>query len=266
MRVHHLNCGSMRPVGSPEPMVCHVLVVETPAGVVLVDTGFGSRDRDEWRERLGPTRYLMRPAYEDGETVVRQLVALGLDPSDVTDVVLTHFDADHVGGLVDLPQARVHLSADEHDAVHAPRTVLERGRYLPGTRAHSPTLVPHDPARGEGWRGFSAATEVVPGVVLVAMPGHTRGHCAVAVDAGPRWILHAGDTFYHRGQVGDPDRMPLLLGLSARMTTHDRARITENRERLTQLVAEGADDLLLVNAHDATLLERARSVARADAG
>lgn len=265
MRVHHLNCGTMRPLASPEPMVCHVLVVETPDGLVVVDTGFGTRDREEWRTRLGSSQHLLRPAYDDAETLVRQLEHLGLRPADVTDVLLTHFDADHVGGLVDLPQARVHLSGDERDAVLTPRTRLEKARYLPGTRAHGPQLVSHDPAKGEGWRGFPAATEVVPGVVLIAMPGHTRGHCAVAVDAGHRWVLHAGDTFYHRGQVGDPDPTPRVLAGAARLTAHDPKAIVENRDRLTELVAAG-DDLLVVNAHDATLLERALATASPSAG
>ena len=43
MRVHHLNCGTMNPhvIGR---IVCHVLLCETDAGLVLVDTGFGLAD------------------------------------------------------------------------------------------------------------------------------------------------------------------------------------------------------------------------------
>jgi glyoxylase-like metal-dependent hydrolase (beta-lactamase superfamily II) len=37
MRVHHLNCGTMRPPGAA--LVCHVLLVESDAGLVLIDTG-----------------------------------------------------------------------------------------------------------------------------------------------------------------------------------------------------------------------------------
>jgi glyoxylase-like metal-dependent hydrolase (beta-lactamase superfamily II) len=36
-----------------------------------------------------------------------------------------------------------------------------------------------------------------PDIALVSPPGHTRGHTCVAVDAGHRWVLHAGDAFYH---------------------------------------------------------------------
>ena len=43
MKVHHLNCGSMTPPASP-PLVCHVLLVETDGGLVLVDSGFGLDD------------------------------------------------------------------------------------------------------------------------------------------------------------------------------------------------------------------------------
>ena len=40
MKVHHLNCGTMHPYGVPT-IVCHVLLVETDNGLVLVDTGYG---------------------------------------------------------------------------------------------------------------------------------------------------------------------------------------------------------------------------------
>ena len=41
MKVHHLNCGTMNPPATAS-VVCHLLLVETDSGLVLVDTGFGS--------------------------------------------------------------------------------------------------------------------------------------------------------------------------------------------------------------------------------
>ncbi len=39
MKTHHLNCGTMRSPGAP--VICHVLLVETDNGLVLVDSGYG---------------------------------------------------------------------------------------------------------------------------------------------------------------------------------------------------------------------------------
>ena len=63
--------------------------------------------------------------------------------------------------------------------------------------AHNPNIVEDDP-HGEPWRGFAAAKaldEISPGIALESPSGHTRGHACVAVDAGHRWVLHAGDAF-----------------------------------------------------------------------
>jgi hypothetical protein len=42
MKVHHLNCGTMNSPGAP--VICHVLLMETDNGLVLVDSGFGLQD------------------------------------------------------------------------------------------------------------------------------------------------------------------------------------------------------------------------------
>ena len=44
---------------------------------------------------------------------MRQIQRLGFDPRDVRDIVLTHLDFDHAGGLCDFPEARVHLLGAE---------------------------------------------------------------------------------------------------------------------------------------------------------
>ncbi|MFC4072613.1 MBL fold metallo-hydrolase [Actinoplanes subglobosus] len=259
MRVHHLNCGTMRPARTPGGLVCHVLLVETDDGLLLVDSGFGLRCATDPARRIGTARHLIKPVLDVSETASRQVERLGHDPAAVRDIVLTHFDADHSGGLADFPQARVHLTAAESDAAQRPRTFTERHRYPPAQREHGPDLVEHHPEAGDVWRGFASATEIRPGVVLIALPGHTRGHAAVAVDAGDRWILHAGDAFYHRGQIDGSTPSPRMLVASERMIAYDRGLVAANHARLAELWAAAAPDLMIVNAHDPELLRRAQA-------
>ena len=52
MKAHHLSCGTMRMPTVPT-LVSHVLLLETDAGLVLVDTGFGLEDIVGPARRLG---------------------------------------------------------------------------------------------------------------------------------------------------------------------------------------------------------------------
>ena len=83
MRVHHLNCGTMCPiagrlVNAERRMVCHCLLVETPAGLLLVDTGFGVAAVTPPHPGV-PRRMqkLARPRFDAAETALRQLERLG---------------------------------------------------------------------------------------------------------------------------------------------------------------------------------------------
>ncbi|MGN2639219.1 MBL fold metallo-hydrolase [Nocardia takedensis] len=263
MKVHHLNCGTMHPPGTPDGLVCHVLLLEAPTGLVLVDSGLGLRDAADPATRFGPARHFVRPVFDPAEAAVSRLTSLGHDPRDVRDIVLTHFDADHTGGIADFPWARVHLTSNEADAALHPRGFGERGRYLPSQRDHDPILVRHPVEEGEPWRGFTAVTDlgdVAPGLALISLPGHSRGHAAVAVDLGDRWILHAGDAFYRETQLRPGGRPPRTLTAMERFIAHDYRRVRANHERLAELLAASGPELLLINAHDPHLLRRARRV------
>jgi glyoxylase-like metal-dependent hydrolase (beta-lactamase superfamily II) len=262
VKVHHVNCGTMRPPGLKGHLVCHILIIETGNGLVLVDSGFGLADAATRGRRFGPARHLVRPACSIDETAVRRIESLGFGRDDVRHIVLTHFDADHTGGLVDFPDAQVHLTALEASAAVHPKTFVEKQRYPACQRDHDPKLVSHSPRESEAWQGFPAAkelTEIAPGIVLIALPGHTRGHAAVAVDAGDHWVLHAGDAFYHRGELGDQAKTPFVLTAMERAVAHNWRQVKDNHRRLGELWAAPDPKLLLVNAHDPELLTRAQN-------
>ena len=94
-------------------MVCHVLLVETDNGLVLIDTGFGSKDCGDPAQRVGPSRYLIRPVLQREESAVTQVERLGFRRDDVRHIVITHFDCDHIGGISEFPEAQIHVTAAE---------------------------------------------------------------------------------------------------------------------------------------------------------
>jgi glyoxylase-like metal-dependent hydrolase (beta-lactamase superfamily II) len=244
-------------------MVCHVLLVETDNVLVLIDSGFGTKDCGDPARRVGPSRHLIRPVLQHDEAAVNQVERLGFRRDDVRHIVITHFDPDHIGGISDFPDAQIHVAAAEAlSALRAP-SLSESIRFRSVQWAHGPQIVEHTPD-GERWRGFAAAKEldeVSPGIALVSLPGHTRGHACVAVDAGHRWVLHCGDAFFHHGTVDGTAAMPRALAAFETATAFNRKMVRQNHTRLSELYRRGEPDMFMICSHDRTLYEQANTTA-----
>ena len=261
MKIHHLNCGTMCPIGGTRitggghggRIVCHCLLVETENGLVLIETGMGVDDVRH-PTRLGPIRFASRPQLKLEETALHQVRALGFSPEDVRHIIVTHLDLDHAGGLPDFPKAKVHVLGSELDAALHPPTFAERERYRKVQWAHGPDWVRHAP-RGEKWMGLEAVTQLEglpPEFLMVPLSGHTRGHSGVAVEREPgRWLLHAGDAYFYYDEM-NPRRHSCPAGLQVfqRTAAVNNRRRLRNQDRLRELVrAEGAR-VKVICAHD----------------
>ena len=189
--VHHLNCATMCPVAGfllggnglgAANMVAHCLLLETERdGLVLVDTGFGTRDVEG---KTGiPRGSRCSPALPCSTRRRRshRSARSASSPADVKHIVVTHLDLDHAGGLADFPNAKVHLHAREHAAAMA-RHDVQGARALPhgalGARPevgglHRGRRHLARPTGGHPLRGLDADIGLLP------MHGHTRGHSAV---------------------------------------------------------------------------------------
>lgn len=267
MRVHHLDLCTLCPVGgrlisgegdlrSRGKLVAHGLLIETDQhGLVLVDTGIGEDDRRDPKGRLGGAFALIAGVSEPGgaPSAIAQVRALGFDPKDVRHIVCTHLDLDHAGGLPDFPWASVHVHHDERRAAEARATLPERERYRVCHFSHGVQWETFG-ADGEAWMGFSAARNLKglpPEIVGVPLAGHSRGHACIAVEAGGRWLLHAGDAMFHRS-VTEPDAPPMPTGLKyfEKAAAFDRSRIADNHRRLGELARAHRDDVVVFAAHD----------------
>jgi glyoxylase-like metal-dependent hydrolase (beta-lactamase superfamily II) len=264
MRIHHLNCGSLCPRGgkmlgaaggpfSPAPMACHCLLIEGDDRLILVDAGLGVEDVTEPR-RLGfMFRAMARPRLEVAETALRQVVDMGYRPSDVRHIVPTHLDLDHAGGIGDFPAASVHVFAAELSAASNRASLNERLRYRPAQIAAVKKWAPVK-EEGETWFGFSAV-RAIPGardeVLMIPLPGHTRGHCGVAVRRSDDWLLHCGDAYFHHSEV-EPDGGAAPKGLRwlQSLASVDNAERLANQTRLRELARLAAGEVKLICSHD----------------
>ena len=138
--------------------------------------------------------------------LVANLRAAGVEPGDVTDVLLTHAHLDHIGGLIPtggaagpvFPNAAVHITETEHDFWRGKPTlpdmavpeemktltvdVADRGLDAAGDRL---TMI----AAGED-------ADVLPGIAALPTPGHTPGHVAFRVSDGGEELVFVGDTIF----------------------------------------------------------------------
>jgi glyoxylase-like metal-dependent hydrolase (beta-lactamase superfamily II) len=233
-------------------LVAHCLLIETERdGLVLVDTGFGTRDV---AGQTGVSQVFMRliqPALDSRETALAQIEARGFRASDVRHIVITHLDLDHAGGLVDFPHAKVHLHAREHAAVMANPRLRERQRYKAAQWAHGPywELYRED---GDTWRGLPAVTRLRgldADVGLLPMHGHTRGHSAVIVRERDGWLVHAGDAYFHRAAIAGSGHQPIAFSLFERASQVDASARRASVAALRQL-RERNPDVRMFSAHD----------------
>ena len=156
----------------------HGFAVTHPGGAVLVDTGVGGRP--EW---LNDWRVVNRSAAD-------ALADVGLSPADIGLVVNTHLHFDHCGQNAVFP----------HAACYVQRAEVDRAKR------ESPDLY--------DWFGFANArfelldgdAEILPGLSVIATPGHTAGHQCVLVDTdGGAPDVLIGDAAYTPRQYHSPD-------------------------------------------------------------
>jgi glyoxylase-like metal-dependent hydrolase (beta-lactamase superfamily II) len=141
------------------------------------------------------------------------LAHLGVDPAEVTHVLITHAHADHFAGVT--------VERDGRDAVRFPRAT-----HVIGRRDWIDNPARHDPASDLAVRlgaidraGLLAVVEedreVAPGVAMISTPGETPGHCVVRIRTAGASFYYVGDLFHHACEVAHPDWVPVNRDVAA---------------------------------------------------
>lgn len=196
-------------------LACRALLVESGDRKILLETGIGVFFAPELRSRFG--------VVEEDHVLLRSLRELGLQPDDITDVILSHLHFDHAGGLL------APYSANE------PRRLLfSKARYVVSQSALARAEHPHVRDRAsfipelQGLLRDSGRLQVLadgverdpslPGLRFHYSSGHTPGLLLTEVQ-GPspdRAVVFAGDlvpgtAWVHLPMTMGYDRYPELL-------------------------------------------------------
>lgn len=172
-------------------------VIEHREGLFVVDAGASPRAWDA--DHFDPInrlvfRHLFR--FERVDPLANQMRQAGLDPNNVKCIIQTHLHFDHADGLVDFPQARVLVAADELD-FHR-RTPQGSALTAWGTDRLVPVECQDDP-----WQTFARSHRVTKAgdIRILPTPGHTPGHQSVLVEDGTQSLFLAGDLTFDQEQA-----------------------------------------------------------------
>ena len=156
------------------------LLVETPAGRVLIETGIGERVTDKVRE--------MRK-YE-GRPIVPAMEAAGFEPGSVDVVVMSHLHFDHAGGL---------LRSDGSKAFPRATIVAQRAEWEIALDDNSRIVASYDQPELRLVREWGSASaidgerELLPGVSVLPTGGHSKGHQAIVIRGANQTLAFFGD-------------------------------------------------------------------------
>jgi glyoxylase-like metal-dependent hydrolase (beta-lactamase superfamily II) len=162
--------------GFPGRMVCHgglgwstVALIRGHGHVALVDVG----------------SFSMRKG------LIEQLERRGLEPADVTHVVLTHSHYDHSLNWILFRQARIVIGAAE----------LAWSLNEPWGSTPVPELYVRELENWPSLHPVADGQECLPGLRAHAAPGHTPGHLVFVLEGKERDAIFTGDAAKNRAEL-----------------------------------------------------------------
>jgi glyoxylase-like metal-dependent hydrolase (beta-lactamase superfamily II) len=215
------------PHDGPMPMDYFVWLIKGGGRTILLDTGFNTA-----RAKARKRKFLRCPT--------KGLAALGVKPEKVETVILSHLHYDHAGNLDLFPNAEFIIQDAEMN--------FATGRYM-RYKATRQAFEADDVARlihanyAGRVRFFKGDAELLPGIGLHLVGGHSRGLQAVSVNTRRGLVVLAADAAHYYANITRGNPFPIVV---------DVAEYCESHERLFRL-AGGLHHL--IPGHDPKVME-----------
>ena len=186
------NCNLLKASGMTTPkeewiwLPVSVYLIEHPKGLILVDTGWhrdmspeGVYDKKAQIKSLG-SRVLYNVNQGQiplGEAVDEQLATMGIKPSDLDYVLLTHLDCDHANGLRAVKDAKhILVAAEELECARKNGFIRYKKKWWEGVDMQT---IEWNGTEGPAGKSFDLFGD--GSIKMINIPGHCDGLCAVKI-------------------------------------------------------------------------------------
>jgi glyoxylase-like metal-dependent hydrolase (beta-lactamase superfamily II) len=208
------------------PMDYFVWLAKSDSKTWVIDTGFNKQAAVK-RER----EFLRCPT--DG------LKLLGVDATNVEDVIITHLHYDHVGNFDLFPQAQFHLQDSEMAYV--------TGRYMTNPFFAHAFEVDEVVAMVRNVYGgrvsfYDGDVELAPNISLHHVGGHTKGLQVVRLWTQKGWMVLASDASHYAANMNEGRPFPIVV---------DVAQMIDGWDKMKRLVD---DPGLIIPGHDPAVM------------
>ena len=204
------------------------VLIKTDCGrIILIDNGAG-------------TKHLKQLSYYNFFDLIdirKELDRQGIQPEEITDVILTHLHFDHCGyttdesGSISFPNATHWVSRPQWENYLQPNALEKESYFWEDMQAVADKQL---------LRLIDQETELCPSVRLRIFDGHTPGQIVP-------YIYQEEQTFVFAGDV-----IPLAASLSPEwISAYDTYPVVSYNEKVRMLEEAASDKQILIYCHDA---------------
>lgn len=168
-------------------------LIEHPKGLVLVDTGWHTDVRKDQIKYLGRFHYWINKAIlPEGQAINEQLAQLGMKPSDIDYVILSHLHSDHVSGLKLVREAK-NIMVSEQEWQAAQKDKLRYVHHMwEGLPIKTFSMKPS--SYGPQHQSFDLFND--DSIVFTHIPGHCPGLVSTIIQRNDKFVLLTSDGAY----------------------------------------------------------------------
>jgi glyoxylase-like metal-dependent hydrolase (beta-lactamase superfamily II) len=215
------------PENIPSPFIA--ILLQQKEQKILIDTGIGFSEKP----------IVFRGASHNFKGRLHHLLQQeNISTLDITDVIITHFHPDHIGGIysederLNFPAARYHMHEDEWQYWHSLQSDNQPAMFKFFIEKNITKLKNKNLHLVKG-----DYTELLPGITAVKADGHTPGQVALVIHSGQEQLLYISDAFLH----------PLHMERTDWQTNYDLDHQKAKRSRI-KLLELAHREGMLVNA------------------
>lgn len=223
-------------------------------GIFLFDTGYSPRFHDCTKNFPEKIYSILTPVFiDENETAIAQLKKLGISNKDVSKIFLSHFHADHIGGVRDFPYS--------HFIYHQEclNIIQQKNSFKNLINGFLPNLLPND---------FSARSRILTkdkfkkstlidgfesicdyfndgSLFIIPLPGHSAGHIGLYFECNGKNLFLIGDAVWLIDNLKENSPPPFLTRLFMGSTK----QYLQTFDNLRTIYHKGAHNVQIVPCH-----------------